>query len=125
MRDLNFLRALTGQIGEEPKDGILMSLNELFIWIVLDHFRRTWAPGGAKNMSPWANCLRELKVDMECGTRLEILRKLKNDNKIAALHTKPMNIESHTTAISVNRGVSMIGLILTLRGADLAMALLK
>ena len=33
------LRALTGQMGDEPRCGILRILRELFIYNVLDHLR--------------------------------------------------------------------------------------
>ena len=51
-------RALTGQMGNEPRFGILRILRELFICKVLDHLRIMWAPGGAKMTSPLANCFK-------------------------------------------------------------------
>ena len=119
------VKALTGQMGEAPSAGIFISLTEFFICMVLDHLRRIWAPGGAKKTSPWANCFNGLKVDMVWGTTLDILKKLKNDKRIEALYTNPMNIESQILAIWVSMGISIIDFIFTLMGALLATALLK
>ena len=76
-----FLSAWTGQMGEAPKWGIFRTLAAFFACIVLVQVMRIWAPGGAKKTSARANCLVGSKELIEWGTKLEILRNEKNDNK--------------------------------------------
>ena len=53
---------------------------------------------------------------MECGTKLEILRKEKIDNKKAAFYINPIYILLHCLTLSCKRGILMIVLIFTLKG---------
>ena len=79
-------------MGEAPKWGILRTLAAFLACMVLVQVMRIWAPGGAKNTSARANCLVGSNEVMEWGTKLEILRKEKNDNRYAALNTWPIYV---------------------------------
>ena len=79
--------AATGQRGDAPREGIFKTFILSGDWRVLDHLMMTWAPGGAKMISPLANCLRGSYEEIECGTKFEILRKVKKDRRKEALNT--------------------------------------
>ena len=53
-----FCKADMGHKGETPRSGIFITLTELFICMVFDHFNNIWAPRCAKNISALARCLR-------------------------------------------------------------------
>ena len=44
-----FFIAVTGQIGFDPRDGILRILTDFLSWSVFDHFIINWMPGGSKD----------------------------------------------------------------------------
>ena len=78
-------KAVTGHNGERPREGIFKIFTVFLDWRVLVHLTRMWAPGGAKKISPLANCSKGLKVVRVCGTRLEILKNEKKDVRKQAL----------------------------------------
>ena len=78
-------RADTGHKGELLMEGIFRILSLFFSCKVLDHFTRTRAPGGAKMISALASCSRGLNLEIAWGTRLDMRRNEKKDNRKAAL----------------------------------------
>ena len=108
-----FFRACTGQMGDAPNCGIFIIFTESLFCIVLDHFMSKCTPGGVKNMSPLVNCSNGEKAGIECGTRLDILRKEKNATKYVALYTCPIQVVSHSKVIFWRSGMSIIFFILT------------
>ena len=91
--------------------------------IVLVHFTMIWAPGGPKMTSARVSCWSLLKLAIEWGTRLEILKNEKNDRRYAALKTKPKCVESQHLTMDCRVGISMIDFILALKGLLRAKAL--
>ena len=69
---------------------------------------------GAKITSALASCFIYSKDEMESGTRLEILRKLKKEVRKAALNMIPICILSHWVTSLVSIRMSMMDLILGL-----------
>ena len=76
-------------------------------------------------ISSLVNCSRGLNVDIEWGTRSEILIKEKYDSKKAALYTRPMYMELQRKIICVRSGMSMTDLREILHGAERASDLEK
>ena len=62
---------------------------------------------------------------IEWGTKLEILRKEKNDNKYAALKIWPMYVLSHCLTMADKRGISITALSETFKGAESVVAFVK
>ena len=69
---------------ESPNIGIVC-ISVLFC-IVLDHLTSTFAPWSVSIISPWANCLEGSKAAIECGSVLEIRRKVKNASEYKAVN---------------------------------------
>ena len=124
MRRSNFFIAVTGQREEEPSEGILRTLILSLVCKVLDHLIMTLIPGGANMRSPLESCFRGSYEEIEWGTRLDILTKLKKDINMAALKIWPMYMESVHWIILLSMGISMIGFIVGLKGLCLMIALL-
>ena len=64
-----------------------------------------------------------LKVAIEWGTKLEILKKEKKDRRYAALKTKPKCVESQNLTMDCRVRMSIIDFILALKGLLRAKAL--
>ena len=58
-------RADTGHKGDCLREGIFKTLILSRFCRVFDHFTITWAPGGAKIISPLANCFKGSKEEIE------------------------------------------------------------
>ena len=71
---------------ESPNIGRGIVCVSVLFCIVFDHFTSTFAPWSVSIISPRANCLEGSQAAMECGSMLEICKKVKYANEYKAVN---------------------------------------